>query len=157
SGGRGGISRAHRSLPARAATALLPDPRLHPGRRGHAPGDTLGLMAWTRRIRGAGLAAGLALPDRYQPLPEPAPRLATATAVAAACRAGAARDGRAALARALSRHDARGYRRHRARTRRALRGQGGDRACVRDRSPAPPTAPAGCAGLARRARFPGER
>ena len=73
-GRRGGVSRAHRSPPARAAAALLPDPRLDAGRRGPGAGDAAGGVAGARGVRGPSLGARLALPDRDEPLPERAAR-----------------------------------------------------------------------------------
>ena len=65
---------AHRALPPRAAAALLPDPRLAPGRRGPAPGDAAGGVARPRAVRGPLLAARVAVHDRHQPLPQRAAR-----------------------------------------------------------------------------------
>ena len=73
-GRRGGVPRAHRPLPARAAAALLPDPRLGAGRRGHAAGDAAGRLARARPVRGTRLGARLAVQDRDQPVPERAAR-----------------------------------------------------------------------------------
>ena len=73
-GRRGRLPRADRPAPARAAGPLLPDPRLGPGRRGHRPGDAAGRLARAGRLRGPGLAARLAVPDRHQPLPQRAAR-----------------------------------------------------------------------------------
>src|SRR5207247_2040963 len=55
---------------ARAPAALLPAARLRAGRRGSRPGNAAGRLAWTRRFRGAGVAALLALPNRDQPEPQ---------------------------------------------------------------------------------------
>src|SRR6266702_5627909 len=49
-GRRGGVPRAHRPPPARAAAALLPDPRLGPGCQGHAAGDPAGRLARARPV-----------------------------------------------------------------------------------------------------------
>ena len=57
---------------ARAAGALLPDARLAAGRRGRAAGDAARGVAWAWRVRGALVGADLAVPDRHQPLPQPA-------------------------------------------------------------------------------------
>src|SRR6516165_11574088 len=67
---RAGVRQTRRPLPARAAGALLPDPRLGPGRRGRAAGDLAGGLAAPGRVRGPRLAAVLAVPDRDQALPE---------------------------------------------------------------------------------------
>ena len=71
---RGGVRRADRALPPRAAAPLLPDPRLAAGRRGPAAGDDAGGLARARAVRGALVAARLAVLDRHQPLPERAAR-----------------------------------------------------------------------------------
>ena len=65
---RGRVPRADRPLPARAAAAHLPDRRLGAGRRGPAPGDAARRLARPRAVRGARVGAGLAVPDRHQPL-----------------------------------------------------------------------------------------
>src|SRR5919199_898142 len=103
-GRRGRVPRAHRALPPRAARALLPDPRLGPGRGGRDAGDAAGRVARALRLRGARLAARVAVPDRDEPLPQrvarqrPPPERAPRAAV----RAGPAdADGRAAVARAV--------------------------------------------------------
>src|SRR6202161_257025 len=70
------LRRAHRPLPPGAPCALLPDPRIVPGRRGLTPGDAVVSMAGTRLLRWA-LATGVAVPHRYQPVPEPSPGLLT--------------------------------------------------------------------------------
>src|SRR5260370_24437697 len=83
---RAGLRPARRPLPARAAGALLPDPRLGPGRRGRAAGGPAGRLAGPERIRATCLDPDLAVPGRYQPLPAraavrpapPADRLAAA-------------------------------------------------------------------------------
>ena len=67
------VPRADRAAPPRAAGALLPDARVVPGRRGRPAGDAAGRLAGPRRVRGARVAAHLALPDRHQPLPQRAP------------------------------------------------------------------------------------
>src|SRR5450631_48559 len=67
---RGGVPPAHRAAPARAAAALLPDPRLSAGRRGCAAGDSAGGLAGAERFRGTRLDADLALPGGRQSLPE---------------------------------------------------------------------------------------
>src|SRR5262245_33847262 len=74
---RGAVPRAHRAPPAGAAAALLPHPRLGPGRRGHGAGDAPGRLARPRRLRGPRVGALLAVPDRDQPLPERAARPVT--------------------------------------------------------------------------------
>ena len=71
--GRRGLPPADRAAPPRAPGPLLPDARLAPGRRGRPAGDAAGRLAGPRRVRGARLAADLALPDRHQPLPQRAP------------------------------------------------------------------------------------
>src|SRR3954463_11056144 len=101
-GGRGRVPRAHRPLPAGAARALLPDPRLGPGRGGRDAGDAAGRVARARRVRRARLAARVAVPDRDQPLAQRAARRRPATGREhrPAVRAAAAdADGRAAVAR----------------------------------------------------------
>ena len=70
----GGVPGAHGAVPPRAPGALLPDPRLGAGRRGLAAGDVAGGLARPRRVRGARVAADVAVPDRDQPLPERAAR-----------------------------------------------------------------------------------
>src|SRR5215471_21664402 len=67
---RAGVRRTRRPLPARAAGALLSDPRLGPRRRGRTAGDLAGGLAGPGRVRGQRLAAVLAVPDRDQALPE---------------------------------------------------------------------------------------
>src|SRR5215467_534979 len=85
---RAGVRRTRRPLPARAAGALLPDPRLGPRRRGRTAGDLAGGLAGPGRVRGPRLAAVLAVPDRDQALPERAAlgEQATADGLAAARR-----------------------------------------------------------------------
>src|SRR5262245_27169317 len=61
---------AGRAVPARASAALLPATRLRAGRRGSRPGNTARRLARAQRLRGAGVAALLALPDRNQPEPQ---------------------------------------------------------------------------------------
>ena len=73
-GRRAGLPRPDRPVPARAAGALLPHPRLGAGRRGPGAGDAAGRLARAGRLRGARLAALVAVPDRHQPLPERAAR-----------------------------------------------------------------------------------
>ena len=110
-----GVPRADRALPPGAAGALLPDARLLPGRRGRAAGHAAGRLAGPRRVRGARLAADLALPDRHQPVPQraprgmPAPGQGLGRARRRAARADPARRGR--LAGAVPRRPARGSRR----------------------------------------------
>ena len=159
---RGGIPRPHRPVPARAAGPLLPDPRLAPGRRGRGPGDAALGLARAGRVRGTGLAALLALPDRHQPLPQRAPRQrpearAMFGLTVAAERARADPPGGADLAAALPRRAARGPARPRRRPRRPLRDQGGGRPRLRLRPAADAAAAAGGAGAARRARLPRRR
>ncbi|CAG7647141.1 hypothetical protein SBRY_40594 [Actinacidiphila bryophytorum] len=60
-------------IPARAAGPLLPDARLRPGRRGPGPGDVSARLARLRRLRGPLVAALLALPHRYQRMPDRTP------------------------------------------------------------------------------------
>src|SRR5215472_6412 len=67
---RAGVRRARRPPPARAAGALLPDPRLGPGRGGRAPGDAAGGLARPGRVRGTFPGADLAVSDRHPALPE---------------------------------------------------------------------------------------
>src|SRR5258708_29810419 len=66
---RAGLRPARRPLPARAAGALLPDPRLGPRRRGRAAGGPAGGLAGPERIRATCLDPDLAVPRRHQPLP----------------------------------------------------------------------------------------
>src|SRR5262245_20296505 len=68
-GRRRGVRRARRALPARAAGALLPVPRLGAGRRGRGAGDAAGGLAGPGRFRGACLGPDLAVPGGDQPLP----------------------------------------------------------------------------------------
>src|SRR5215468_3359209 len=77
---RAGVRRTRRPVPARAAGALLPDPRLGPGRGGRAARDTAGGLAGPGRVRGPRLTANLAVPDRDPALPERAARGEQATA-----------------------------------------------------------------------------
>src|SRR5258707_10934760 len=72
-GGRRGVPAADRPVPARAAGALLPDPRLAAGRRGRAPGHAAGRLAGPRRFRGAFLDTDLVVPGSDQPLPQRPP------------------------------------------------------------------------------------
>ena len=65
---------ADRALPARAAGALLPDPRVGAGRRGHASRRRCWRPGGPRRLRGAGVVALVAVPDRDQPVAERAAR-----------------------------------------------------------------------------------
>ena len=67
---RARIRRAGRAVPARAAAALLPHARVAAGRRGPGPGDAARRLAEPRRLRGACVAARVALPDRDEPLPQ---------------------------------------------------------------------------------------
>src|SRR3954467_261028 len=69
-----GVRRAHGPLPARAAAALLPDPRPGAGRRGRSTGDTAFRVECIGGIRRALDAALLAVSDRHQPVPEHAAR-----------------------------------------------------------------------------------
>ena len=69
-----GVRGAHGPLPARAAAALLSDPRPGAGRRGRGAGDAPLRVECTGVIRGALDAAFLAVSDRYQPLSEHAAR-----------------------------------------------------------------------------------
>src|SRR5262249_8609720 len=69
-GRRARVPRAPRTASPRAAGALLPHARIAPRcRRRIARDDACGL-AWPRGLRGALLAAYMALPDRDQPMPE---------------------------------------------------------------------------------------
>src|SRR5215470_9116514 len=83
---RAGVRRTRRPLPARAAGALLPDPRLDPGRGGRTAGDLAGGLAGPGRVPGPRLTADLAVPDRHPTLPERAAlgEQATAGGLAAA-------------------------------------------------------------------------
>src|SRR3954471_11798290 len=92
-GGRGRVPRAHRPLPARAARALLPDPRLGPGRGGRDAGDAAGRVARARRVRRARLAARVAVPDRDEPLAERAARRRPAAGRGPRCTGGRAAAG----------------------------------------------------------------
>ena len=74
SGRRAGLPCPHGGPPARAPGALLPDPRLGPGRRGPRPGDAAGRLARAGRLRRARVAALVAVPDRHQPLSQRAAR-----------------------------------------------------------------------------------
>src|SRR5215470_15902169 len=67
---RASLRRTRRPLPARAAGALLPDPRLGPRRGGRAAGNLAGGLAGPGRVRGPRLGADLAVPDRHPALPE---------------------------------------------------------------------------------------
>src|SRR6516165_669995 len=68
-GRRRGVRRARRALPARAAGALLPVPRLGAGRRGRGAGDAAGGLAGPGGVRGPCLGPDLAVPGGNQPLP----------------------------------------------------------------------------------------
>src|SRR6266566_923300 len=83
---RAGVRRTRRPLPARAAAALLPDPRLGPRRGGRAAGDPASGLAGPSRVRGPLLTTCLAVPDRHPTLPERAAlgEQATADELAAA-------------------------------------------------------------------------
>ena len=98
-------------LPGRAARALLPDARLGPRRRGRAPGRAAAGLARPGPVRGAQLAALVAVHDRHQHLPErdrAAPQARAADRLRpghrSARRAGRA-DRRVGLGRALSGRD----------------------------------------------------
>ena len=67
--GVGGLRRAGRAAAAGAAAALLPDARLLPRRRGRRAGDAAPRVARRGPVRGAQLAADLALHRRHQRLP----------------------------------------------------------------------------------------
>ena len=67
---RAGLPPTGRAVPARTPRALLPDAGIGPGRRGRAAGDAAGRVAGPRGVRGAGLAAHVAVPHRHQPLPQ---------------------------------------------------------------------------------------
>ena len=85
--GRRGLRPAHRSVAARAARVLLPDARLGTRRRRPGAGDPGPGLAVLRRVRGPGVAADLAVPDRHERLPagagEPQPPAAARRAWAA--------------------------------------------------------------------------
>src|ERR1700704_1625997 len=66
----GGVHPQHRAVPAGVAGALLPDARLAGRGRGPGPGDLPAGLAVARRVRGPLIAAGVAVPDRYQYLPD---------------------------------------------------------------------------------------
>src|SRR4029077_19898149 len=68
--GPAGVRAADRCVPTRAKAALLSDLEFDAGRRGRPPGDLYQRMASARELRGAGLYQTLALPHRYEPLPE---------------------------------------------------------------------------------------
>src|SRR5215469_6111564 len=68
-GRRAGVRRVRRAVPARAAGALLPVPRLGAGRRGRGAGDAAGGLAGPGRVRGSCLGPDLAVPGGDQPLP----------------------------------------------------------------------------------------
>src|ERR1700676_1952278 len=69
-----GVRAVDRWAPTRATAALLSDPGFGAGRRGRPPGDLSRRMASAGELRGAGLNQNLALPHRYEPLPEHAAR-----------------------------------------------------------------------------------
>ena len=134
-----GVPRARRDVPRRAPAALLPDRRLAPGRRGSRAGDAAGRLARPGWLRGASFDAHVAVPDRDEPLAEPAARPRAA------------------------------YRRPRRRRRPTptrpsteplvagpvpVRGARGRRARLPDRAAAPAAAPARGARAARRAQLP---
>src|SRR6185437_5220466 len=66
----GGVRAQHRAVPAGAAGALLPDARLAGRGRRPRPGDLPAGLAVARRVRGPLVAAGVAVPDRDQYLPD---------------------------------------------------------------------------------------
>ena len=72
--GRRSDEHRRRALPRRAAAALLPDRRLAPGRRGSRAGDAAGRVARAWTASRSALDAHVAVPDRDEPLPEPAAR-----------------------------------------------------------------------------------
>ena len=98
---------SRRASSPRAATALLPDARLAPRRRGRAAGHAARRVAWPRRVRGALVTADVAVPGGNQPVSEhPARQPATAGRRPAAPRrrrAGGEPQRRGDLARALPR------------------------------------------------------
>src|SRR5215475_12844703 len=96
--GPGRVRPRHRAIPAGVAGALLPDDRLAGRGRGPGAGDLLAGLAVARRLRGPVVAAGLAVPDRHQRLPD---RAGTAGAPRTAVRPGRAerRPGRGARGR----------------------------------------------------------
>ena len=161
---RGRVRPAHRALPSRAAAALLSHRRLAPGRRGPPAGDDAGGVARARAVRGPLLAAGVAVHDRHQPLPQRAARSRAPSAGGARgpCRhdPSAGELCRDRLAPALSGLAAGGRGRCWAsggRSRGPLRGQGVGGAGLRVRAPAPGPAAARRTRVARRAGLPRRR
>ena len=112
SDGRGGLRRAGRAPPARAAGPLLPDGRLAGGVRGPGAGDLPARLAGAAELPRALLAEDVALPHRHQRLPRrpraPAPRASSrpTSRPADPAAAGPRRDG-PAVAPALPRPPAR--------------------------------------------------
>src|SRR5262245_1551245 len=68
--GRRRVPRADRAAPSRTTGALLPHARITPGRRRRPTGYAASRLARPRRVRRTLLDPHLALPDRYQPLPQ---------------------------------------------------------------------------------------
>src|ERR1700683_2617188 len=77
--GPAGVRGADRWVPTRVTAALLSDLGFDAGRRRRPPGDLSRRMASARELRGAGLRQNLALPHRYEPLPEHAAHCAPTT------------------------------------------------------------------------------
>src|SRR6516162_3146569 len=159
--GPGRVRARHRAVPAGTAGPLLPDARLAGRGRGSGPGNVPAGLAVARRLRGPVVAAGLAVPDRHQRLPD---RAGTAGPPRAAVRPGRAqrRPGRGARGRRARGTLARahpGRAGHRAGHRsRGYRGGAREPAPRPDRLPAVPARPAtGRAHPARRAGLPGRR
>src|SRR5271165_2295487 len=71
---RAAVPGADRAVPPGAAGALLPDARIVPGCRGRPAEHAADRLARPWRVRGARLAAHLAVPDCHQPVPRRAPR-----------------------------------------------------------------------------------
>ena len=126
-----------------------------------APRHAAGRLARPRRVRGTGLAAHLALPDRHQPvsqrapLGQPAPGQGVGRAPGTTARADPAR--RSRVARAVSRRPPRGCDRCAARSGGPLRADGIHLAGVRDRPAGPTASPTRRPRLARRPRIPRRR
>ncbi len=155
------VPSADRSVPPRAAGALLPHARLAPRRGRRAAGHAAGRLARPRRVRGTRVASHVALPDRHQPVPqraplgEPATRQRVGRPRRGATRADSAR--RSGVARAISRRASPRRNRRIARPRRSLRAARIHLAGVRESPSGPAASPAGRPHPAGRARIPRER